>query len=111
MTLSMPRQSAAASTLTGEDALNCERAVETLSHQVAARVHLMLAQEHVTVAELKARLEALRDDTIDYVDDLLAAKNPHSITIDKLADVAFVLGYTWEVRILKMPTEPVPPQE
>jgi hypothetical protein len=87
-----------------------ETAVESLSHQIASCVHLMLASSHTTVATLKERLTALptrepEDTKVSAVDDLLAAKNPHAIRISLLADIGFVLGFDWDFKIMKLAQE------
>jgi hypothetical protein len=82
-----------------------ETAVESLSHQIASCVHLMLANTHISVAKLKERLTALptREPVeMSAIDDLLAARNPHAIQVSLLADIGFVLGFDWDFKILKL---------
>ncbi len=82
-----------------------ETAVESLSHQIASCVHLMLANRHVTVAVLKERLTALptrEPVNMSVIDDLLAAKNPHAIQISLLADIGLVLGFDWNFKIARI---------
>lgn len=82
-----------------------ETAVESMSHQVASCVHLMLANRRVTVAGLKAKLSALPTRELvemSVIDDLLAARNPHAIQASLLADIGLMLGFDWDFRIAKI---------
>jgi hypothetical protein len=87
-----------------------ETAVESLSHQIASCVHLMLAHRHITVAQLKQRLtdlptrEPLDDPSV--IDDLLAAKNPHAIQSSLLADIGYVMGFDWDFKVARLADEP-----
>lgn len=86
-----------------------ETAVEVLSHQVASCVHLMLANTHTTVAQFKQLLANLPTrEPVDpsVIDDLLAAKNPHAITVSLLGEIAFVLGFDWDFKIAKITPPP-----
>lgn len=82
-----------------------ETAVESLSHQIASCVHLMLAHRHVTVAVLKERLTALptREPVeMSVIDDLLAAKNPQAIQTSLLADIGYVLKFDWDFKVKRL---------
>lgn len=82
-----------------------ETAVETLSHQIASCVHLMLANTHTTVGKLKDLLTELptREPVeMSVIDDLLAGRNPQAIQTSLLADIGFVLGFDWDFKIAKL---------
>lgn len=84
-----------------------ERAVEIVAHQIAGATHLMLAHARMTVAELKAAIDAMpspRDDTA-LIDDLLAGRNPHKIRLSLLSDIAFTLGGEWSFDISRAANE------
>lgn len=86
-----------------------ETAVESLSHQIASCVHLMLANTHTTVSALKEKLAFLPTrEPVDMsvIDDLLAAKNPHLIQTTLLADIGYVLGFDWDFKIAKIVEPP-----
>lgn len=75
-----------------------DQAVDALAHQVAGYIHLAMAATKVNVAELRSALDE-RDRFL--VDDLLAAKHSDQITVRFLADVAFVLGFTWDFKLIE----------
>jgi phage protein D len=80
-----------------------EEAVQRLSYRLAACAYQMLAEDGRTINELKDALMALNVDDAkfhaDVVDDLLAARNPHKITCNLLADIAYLLGFRLEVAL------------
>jgi hypothetical protein len=77
-----------------------ERARERLSHQVASCIHHMLADRNKTAADLKSMLAQIGRSDVEFVDHLLSATNSHLIRLNELADIAYVLEYDWEMRLI-----------
>jgi hypothetical protein len=75
------------------------QAIENLAHGIASGLHASMAKRHVGVAALKRMLIELGHRSTDFVDDILAARNSHSISMSYLSDVFFVLGLSIDITV------------
>lgn len=81
-----------ASELEGSSPALRAQTVESVAHSFAGIIHAQMGAFKITVGNLKISLSELGHKSTDFVDDLLAAKNPHSIRLSDLSDVLYLLG-------------------
>mgnify|MGYP003451770781 FL=1 len=110
---------------TTEREMDLEHAVAGVLHQIAAAFHVMMVNQRLTRADLfKAFADA--DVSLDPADlfktfadagvsldpehfEQLLSANPKAVglTVRELAEIAWVLGFTWDLNLKKMPMVPV----
>ena len=83
-----------------------EKAIERMAHQIAGCVHLMLYSSRMTVAELKAKIDAFPTQRGDYnrsemIGHVLAATETHRVTLDLLSDIALACACEWDFRVVR----------
>ena len=77
-----------------------ERSVEMTAHNVAACVHAALASRRMTVRELK---EQISDWDAELVDSILLGVQSDQIKCSHMADLAFILGFQWDMTVRRLP--------
>jgi hypothetical protein len=84
-----------------------DHAVARTAHQIAAGVHMMLAETGMTVDELKAKLAQFPAPitSSDTVDAVLSGSYSDIVRIDDLSDIAWALGCEWDFHIQRWPEE------